>query len=103
MARNNMMARRQAAGWPELRSGPLLTGGILAGVGAVLALAGAAVALSHVAGATRVWMNELEVPPDELARLKWEQAKTAAIAGADTWRKHPNAQARLVRRVPVSV
>jgi hypothetical protein len=89
---------QRAAGWPELRSGPLLTGAVLTGVGALLALAGTAVAVTHVVSATRTWVNELEIPPDELARLKWEQAKTAASAGADTWRKHPNAQARLVRR-----
>ena len=30
--------------------------------------------------------------------LKWEQAKTAAASGAATWREHPDAKARLVRR-----
>ncbi|MFY9773533.1 MAG: hypothetical protein WAK28_03055 [Trebonia sp.] len=28
----------------------------------------------------------MEVPPSEVARLKWVQAKTAAAAGAATWR-----------------
>ena len=28
----------------------------------------------------------MEVPPSEVARLKWAQAKTAAAAGAATWR-----------------
>jgi hypothetical protein len=41
--------------WPQVRSGPLVVGGILTGIG-------------------------------------------AAAAGAATWRGHPNAQVRLVRR-----
>jgi hypothetical protein len=51
-----------------------------------------------VVAATRTWVRELETPPSELARLKWEQAKTAAATGASTWREHPNAKVRLVRR-----
>jgi len=86
------------ADWPEVRSGPLMLGGILFGIGAVVAAAGFAVAGIHVIMATRAWMNELETPPDKLARLKWEQAKSAATAGAATWRGHPNAQVRMVRR-----
>ena len=43
-------------------------------------------------------MNELETPPSELARLKWEQAKTAAASGAATWRDHPNAQVGISRK-----
>ena len=84
--------------WPQLQSGPLIAGGILIGIGALVALAGVAVAGSHVAAATRAWIRELEIPPSQLARLKWEQAKSAAGTGASAWRDHPNAQARLVRR-----
>ncbi len=84
--------------WPEVQSGPLVTGGVLIGIGAAIALAGLAVAGSHLVAATRAWIKELEIPPGELARLKWEQAKTAAASGASTWREHPNAKARLVRR-----
>lgn len=84
--------------WPQVRSGPLVVGGILVGVGAVVAFAGLAVAGSHVFAATRAWVKELETPPSELARLKWEQAKTAAASGAATWRDHPNAKVGLARR-----
>lgn len=85
--------------WPELKSGPLMAGGILIGIGAVVALAGAVVAGTHVAAATRAWVRELETPPGQLARLKWEQAKSAAAAGAASWQEHPNAQVRLAHRV----
>jgi hypothetical protein len=88
----------QSGTWPQLESGPLLTGGILIGVGGVIALTGLAIAGTHVAAATRSWIQELEIPPGELARLKWEQAKTAAASGATTWREHPNAKAKLTRR-----
>jgi hypothetical protein len=75
-----------------------MVGGILVGVGAVVAFAGLAVAGTHVFAATRAWVKELETPPSELARLKWEQAKHAALSGAATWRDHPNAKVRLTRR-----
>jgi hypothetical protein len=61
-------------------------------------MAGVAVAGTHVVAATRAWINELETPPGQLAMLKWEQAKTAAAAGAASWQGHPNAKVRLVRR-----
>ena len=98
MANEDETAGGLVADWPELQSGPLIAGGILIGVGAVLALAGAAVAGTHVAAAIRAWSRELETPPDQLARLKWEQAKAAAAAGAATWQRHPNAQVHLARR-----
>jgi len=99
MAYDDATAGVSTANWPQVRSGPLMVGGILIGIGAVVALAGLAVAGTHVAGATREWINGLETPPDQLARLKWEQAKSAVAAGADTWQKHPNAQVRALRRV----
>jgi hypothetical protein len=84
--------------WPEVRSGPLVVGGILIGVGAIVAMAGAAVAGTHLVAATRAWIQELETPPGELARLRWEQAKAAAAAGASTWQNHPHNKVRLARR-----
>ena len=96
---NNAATNSQpTAGWPSVRSGPLITGGVLIGIGVTVALAGLAIAGSHVVAATRTWIEELEIPPSQLAKLKWEQAKTAAASGASTWREHPNARARLVRR-----
>jgi hypothetical protein len=97
------MASDTAAGnWPQVRSGPLMVGGILVGVGAVIALAGFAVAGTHIAAATRTWVRDLETPPDQLARLKWQQAKAAMAAGASTWQEHPNSQVHLARRAPAN-
>ncbi len=93
----------QSAGtWPQLESGPLITGGVLIGIGALVAIAGLVVAGAHVAAATQAWIKELETPPSQIARLKWEQAKSAAASGASTWREHPNAKVRLVRRPAVT-
>jgi hypothetical protein len=98
MANDDKTASLTPANWPQVRSGPLMVGGILIGIGSVIGLVGLAVAGSHVVAATRAWLNELETPPDQLARLRWEQAKTAVAAGASSWQNHPNAKARLVRR-----
>jgi hypothetical protein len=93
-----MTNRQPAPPWPTVRSGPLIAGGVLFGIGGAIALAGLAVAGAHLVSATRQWAKELEVPPSQLAKLRWEQAKVAAASGASAWREHPNAQARLTRR-----
>ena len=98
MAYDDIPDSQPAGNWPQVRSGPLVVGGILIGIGAVVAMVGVAVAGTHLAAATRAWMNELETPPSQLARLKWEQAKAAAASGTSTWREHPNAKVGLARR-----
>ena len=98
MAYDDIPDSQSAGNWPQVRSGPLVVGGILIGIGAVVAMVGVAVAGTHLAAATRSWMQELETPPSQLARLKWEQAKAVAASGAATWREHPNAKIGLARR-----
>jgi hypothetical protein len=98
MANDDTIDSQPTGNWPQVRSGPLVVGGILIGIGAVVAMAGAAVAGAHLAAATRAWIKELETPPGQLARLKWEQAKSAAASGASSWRDHPNAKIGLARR-----
>ena len=98
MAYDDATDIQQAGNWPQVRSGPLVVGGILIGIGAVVAMVGVAVAGTHLAAATRAWIKELETPPGQLARLKWEQAKAAAVTGSAAWRDHPNAKIGLARR-----
>ena len=74
-----------SSSWPELRTGPIVTGAALFGAGALIALAGLAVGGTHLFAATRRWIQEMEVPPSEQARIKWAQAKTAAAAGTAAW------------------
>jgi hypothetical protein len=75
----------KSSSFPTFKSGLLITGGSLIGAGALIALAGLAVGGAHVVSATRQWMREMEVPPSELARIKWGQARSAAAAGAAAW------------------
>jgi len=74
---------------PQLRSGPMITSAALVGGGALLAFAGFVVGGSHFIAAIRRWVAEMEVPPGEVARLKWAQARAAAAAGAEAWQKAP--------------
>jgi hypothetical protein len=78
---------------PNVSAGPLVAGAVLIGAGAVLALAGLALSGSHLFSVTRKWVQELEVPPSELARVKWDQAKSAAAAGATAWQNGVSAGA----------
>ncbi len=83
---------QQDSSWPELRSGPLITSAALVGVGTLIAVAGLAVGGSHLLSATRRWIAEMEVPPSELARIKWAQAKSAAAAGTAAWQNGASAR-----------
>jgi hypothetical protein len=77
---------------PDFRTGPLITGAALIGAGTVVALAGLVVGGSHLLAATRRWVQEMDVPPSEVAKLKWAQARTAAAAGTAAWRNGVSAE-----------
>ena len=70
---------------PQFRTAPLITSAAMIGAGTLIALAGLAVGGGHLLSATRRWVNEMEVPPSELAKIKWTQAKAAVSAGAQAW------------------
>ena len=76
---------QQTSSLPEFRTGPMITSAALVGAGTLIVLAGLALGGSHMLSATRQWIREMEVPPREQARIKWTQAKTAAVAGAAAW------------------
>jgi hypothetical protein len=66
---------------------PLLGGGlVLVAVGALIALTGSVAASIAVIGATRSWVRQWEEPPSALARRRYAQARSAALAGAQVWR-----------------
>jgi membrane protein implicated in regulation of membrane protease activity len=73
---------------------PLAVGAALLGAGVALGLAGVAVAGVALAVATRRWVEQLEVPPGELARQKLAQARAATAAGASAWQDGMPAGAR---------
>ena len=82
----NSHASQGSGNLPEFRTGTLITGAALVGAGTMVALVGLAVGGSHLFAATRRWIQAMEVPPSEVARLKWTQARTAAVAGTAAWR-----------------
>jgi hypothetical protein len=77
----------------QLRSGPLVSGATLIGIGGLIALIGVAIGGFHLLSAVRQWVSDMEVPPSELARQKLAQAKAAAAAagaaGAGAWQNAP--------------
>jgi hypothetical protein len=70
---------------PQVRSGPLIAGGVLAGTGAMLVVAGLAIGSAHLFSATRRWVSEMDVPPSQQVRQQWARAKAAAVAGTSAW------------------
>jgi hypothetical protein len=67
----------------------LVGGGVLVRFGGLLGFTGLVLVGSALLSATRQWVNQLEQPPSEIARRKWQQARVAAAAGADAWRNGP--------------
>lgn len=72
----------------------LAGGGALIGIGGLLGFAGVLLAGSAVVSFTRQRARQLERPPAEIAKLKWQQAKAATSAGAKAWQVGPPAEAR---------
>ena len=65
----------------------LLTGGVLVGVGGVLASTGIVMLSAAFASALRRWVQQLDQPPGQIARHKWRQARTATTAGVQAWQR----------------
>jgi hypothetical protein len=77
----------------EFNTRQIVAGSIMIGVGGVLALAGAAVAGSALVAAFQQRVQQMEVPPTELARRHWSAVKHATTAGVGVWRnEQPGAQ-----------
>lgn len=72
----------------------LITGATLTVVAGVIGLAGATLTAVGAAKAVRRRLNQMNVPPAELARQQWQRARTAVRAGAGAWRD---------RQVPATV
>lgn len=83
---------------PRFRMAPLITSAVIVGTGTLVALTGLAVGAGHLLSATRQWINEMEVPPSELAKLRWTQARAAMTAGAAAWQN--GAQSHRARSSP---
>ncbi len=84
-----MTETQKSKGGLQVRSGPLVSGAALVGVGGVIALVGIAIGGFHLLSAVR----QLEVRPSELAKQKLAQARAAVAAagaaGAGAWQNAP--------------
>jgi hypothetical protein len=78
----------------QLNTTPIIIGTVLVSVGALIGIAGVLIGGQAVFSATRGWLRELEVPPGEVARQKWDQTRAAATAGARAWQQHDGAPVR---------
>jgi hypothetical protein len=81
-----MSDRRTDPSWEDLDHGLLIGAVVLLGVGALAGLGGSLLAAAAAVKAARSWTQRAELPPADLARLKWAQARAAAGAGAGAWR-----------------
>lgn len=70
----------------DLDRGLVIAAGVMMGVASVAGMAGFAVLAAAVVGAARQWCRRADLGPQQLANLKWQQAKAAAGAGAGAWR-----------------
>jgi len=89
------MTYNQTAPQPkiQLNKQQLIAGSVLMGVGGMLALAGAAMAGTALVAVFRQRVQQMDVPPSELARQHWSAVKHATSAGVDVWQKeHPATQ-----------
>jgi hypothetical protein len=70
----------------DINTRTLIVAAALCAISAILGLSGVALAVGAVVGAGRRWYRRADLTPQQLARLKWEQAKAAAAASAGAWR-----------------
>lgn len=72
----------------QVNSSSVITGAALIAAGGLIALIGMIVAGSALASASRKWLRDLEVPPSEVVKHKWDQTKAATAAGTAAWQHH---------------
>ena len=81
-----MTDRRTDPSLQDLNRGMVVAAAALVVAGGVLGATGFALGAAAVVLAGRNWYRRADLTPNQLARLKWEQARAAAGAGAGAWR-----------------
>ncbi len=71
----------------KLNKEQIIAGAVLMGVGGAIALAGMALAGTALVTAFRQRVQQMDVPPGELARQHWSAARHATSAGVGVWLK----------------
>lgn len=70
----------------------VIIGAALICAGGLIALTGMIVSGTAIASACRKWLRDLEVPPSEVVKHKWDQTKAATAAGTAAWQHHNGIQ-----------
>ena len=86
------MSEAASRGDLQLSRRRIAGGGVLIGIGGLLGFTGMLLVGSAIVSAARQRVNQLEQPPSELAKRKWQQARAATNAGAKAWRNSPAAK-----------
>ena len=86
------MGKATSSGDLQLSRRRIAGGGVLIGIGGLLGFTGMLLVGSAIVSAARQRVNQLEQPPSELAKRKWQQARAATTAGAKAWRDSPSAK-----------
>ena len=74
----------------------MITSAVRVGAGTFSSSLGLAVGSSHLLSVTRQRVRELEVPPNELAKQKYAQARAAVAAGTAAWQNGSRTEAASV-------
>jgi hypothetical protein len=69
----------------QVNSTQVMVGAALLGAGGLIGMAGLIVGGHALMSSTRRWFHELEVPPTQVVKQKWDQTKSATMAGAQAW------------------
>jgi hypothetical protein len=70
----------------DLHRGLLLGAAVMLAVAGVAGLVGLGMISAAMVAATRNWYHRVDMSPQQIANLKWNQAKAAMGAGAGAWR-----------------
>jgi hypothetical protein len=76
---------RAAGAGVQLNKNLLIGGAVLVGIGGFLGATGLLLGSTAIASAMRQWVRQLDQPPTEMAKQKWQQARAATAAGAKAW------------------
>jgi hypothetical protein len=68
----------------------VISGAVLVGIGGSLVATGVLLGSTAIASAMRQWVRQLDQPPSEMAKQKWNQARAATQAGAKAWQGGSN-------------
>jgi hypothetical protein len=80
-----MTDRRTDPSMQDLDPRLLLGAGVALAVASLAGLAGFVMCGIAVITASRRWYQRVDLPPHEIANLKWQQARAAMGAGAGAW------------------